>query len=278
MNVTSFRDCFSSMARGSLMRAFSLLMWTLVGLFQGSLPGSSMAEEPEFQRPEYQIHRAGQEITIDGRLDEPAWSAAPQVGAFHFTWYREGQKEQSVARLLWDAENLYVGHICEDSYISAIHPEHDGRIPEDDCFEIIFAPDPARPEVYFNIEWNVIGGYVDNFRPDGPTKPRAKVWDADGVRIAGTFEGTLNDDSDIDTMWAVEVAVPLKNFEKFMPDCPPRSGSHWNLNFNRHGGRTDPQYSQWSRADTAVPSFHTPHRFGRVIFSDVVSPSDSNAP
>ncbi len=273
MRVNQLPARFPFAARPSQITVFRLVMWTLAALFLGTLSGGSPADDTEFPPPEYQIHRTGQEITIDGRLEEPAWLAAPQTGPFHFTWYREGRKEQSVARLLWDDEHLYVGHVCDDSHLSAIHPEHDGRIPEDDCFEIIFAPDPAKPEVYFNIEWNVIGGYVDNFRTDGPAKPRARVWDAEGVRIAGTFEGTLNDDIDIDTRWTVEVAVPLRNFEKYMPHCPPRPRSHWNLNFNRHGGRTDPQYSQWSRADTAAPNFHTPHCFGRVIFSDVVSTS-----
>ena len=31
-------------------------------------------------RPSYMIYRAGTPITVDGRLDEPAWVAAPDVG------------------------------------------------------------------------------------------------------------------------------------------------------------------------------------------------------
>lgn len=229
----------------------------------------------EFKPPRYEIRRAGTPIVIDGRLDEPAWFAAPDFGEFHFTWYKEGRKERTVAKMLWDDENLYVGHVCEDAHISTRHKEHDGNIPEDDCFEVIFAPDPTKPEVYFNIEWNAIGGYVDNHRPDGPKKPRAKVWDAEGVRIAGTIVGTANEDSDTDTLWTAEVAIPLKNFAKYMPHTPPRAGEHWNLNLNRHGGKTNMQYSQWSPGDTPAPSFHTPHRFGQAIFSAKVSPFGS---
>ena len=64
--------------------------------------------------PIYEIHRAGGKITIDGKLDEPAWFAAPACGPFQFTWYKQGKQEQSVAKLLWDDEYLYVGHVCED--------------------------------------------------------------------------------------------------------------------------------------------------------------------
>jgi len=236
-------------------------------------PSAATAPEPaDWVPPIYEIHRAGGKLTIDGKLDEPAWFAAPSCGPFQFTWYRQGKQEQSVAKLLWDDEYLYVAHVCQDAHIAGRHREHDGPIPEDDCFEVIFAPNPEHPEVYFNVEWNVVGGYIDNFRPEGPNKPRAKVWDVEGLQFGGTFAGTLNDDSDEDTSWTCEVAIPLKNFAKYMPQLPPKAGSHWNLNLNRHGGPTNMQYSQWSRADTPNPSFHTPHRFGKVIFSDKTSP------
>jgi hypothetical protein len=225
-----------------------------------------------FQPPVYHILRAGTPITIDGKLDEPAWVAAPDVGPFHFPWWKRGKKEQTVAKLLWDDENLYVACVCEDAHIAARHTEHDGNIPEDDCFEVMFAPDPDRPNVYFNIEWNVLGGYVDNHRPNGPDKPRAPKWDAEGVKIAGNYQGTLNDDSDTDQYWVAEVAIPLKNFTAFAKHTPPRPGDRWNLNLNRHGGKTNVQYSQWSPGDTPVPRFHTPHRFGHVFFSDRTSP------
>lgn len=222
--------------------------------------------------PEYTIHRAGTPIVVDGKLDEPAWVAAPDVGAFHFTWYKEGDKERTVAKMLWDDENLYVGHICEDAHITARYTERDGKIPQDDCFEVMITPNVNHPEVYFNLEWNVIGGLVDNHRPNGPKQPRAPVWDASGVQVAGTYVGTLNEDDDVDGYWIVEAAIPFKNFEKYMVHTPPEPGDGWNLNLNRHGGVINMQYSQWSKANTPEPSFHTPDRFGRVWFSGKSSP------
>ncbi|MFN0169220.1 MAG: carbohydrate-binding family 9-like protein [Bryobacteraceae bacterium] len=225
------------------------------------------AAADDWKPPVYTVHRATGRITIDGKLDEPAWFAAPDMGPLHFTWYKSGKKEQTAVKLLWDDEFLYVAHLSRDSHISAKHPEHDGNIPEDDCFEIMFAPDPDKPNVYFNVEWNVIGGYVDNFRPNGPKQPRAPKWDVEGLKIAGSYAGTLNDDSDTDQYWLVEVALPFRNFAQYSKSVPPQPGQSWNFNINRHGGKTDPQYSQWSSGDTPVPSFHTPHRFGRIVFS-----------
>ena len=248
------------------------LMSTLSLPFCVLLCGAVCAGDDDAQLPEYTIHRAGTPIKIDGKLDEPAWVAAPDVGEFHFTWYKSGKKERTVARMLWDDEYLYVAHICEDDWITARCMEHDGPVAQDDCFEVMIAPNVGRPNVYFNIEWNVLGAWVDNHRPHGPNKPKAPVWDADGVRIAGTHVGTLNDDSDEDRYWIAEVAVPFRNFAHIAAQTPPQPGYLWNLNLNRHGGDTNLQYSQWSRADTPAPSFHTPHRFGRVVFSDRTSP------
>jgi hypothetical protein len=219
------------------------------------------------QTPSYTARRATSSITIDGKLDEPAWFAAPDTGTFQFPWWKSGRKERTRAKLLWDDKNLYVSHIAEDEFITARHRERDGKIFEDDCFEIMIAPNPATPEVYFNLEWNVIGGLVDNFRPDGPGKPRAPVWNAEGVEIAGQYSGTLNDDSDHDRYWQVEVKIPFSNFAKVAVRVPPASGGVWKMNLNRHGGKVNGQFSQWSPGDTSSPNFHTPHRFGSLIFS-----------
>ncbi|HSB17631.1 MAG TPA: hypothetical protein VLE22_24490, partial [Bryobacteraceae bacterium] len=61
-------------------------------------------------RPVYVIHRTPSPITIDAKLDEPAWRNAPEAGEFYFNWWKEGEKERTAARLLWDADNLYVSY------------------------------------------------------------------------------------------------------------------------------------------------------------------------
>lgn len=243
----------------------------LLNLLTSSPAAAAAAGDAAWQPPQYRVQRAGIAPKIDGQLDDPAWFAAPHAGDFAFTWWKQGPREQTRAKLLWDDEYLYIGVICQDAHITARHTERDSKIPEDDCFELMIAPDAAQPNVYFNIEFNVLGGILDNFRPHGPKQPRAPKWDAEGVKIAGRYVGTLNDDTDTDQYWQVEVAIPWRNFAPVM-GRPPQPGAAMNINFNRHGGKTNPQYSQWSRADTPQPSFHTPERFGRAVLSDEVSP------
>ena len=252
---------FHSSALFSGLAAMALTLLASLALSQ------TPANPDENRLPEYTLRRVARPLKIDGKLDEPEWFAAAPVGEFVFPWWKQGKKERTCAKLLWDDEFLYIGVICEDAHITARHTERDGKIAEDDCFEIMLAPDADKPNVYFNIEFNVLGGIIDNFRPDGPAKPRPTKWDAEGVRIAGTYAGTLNDDRDTDQFWQVEVAIPLKNFARFAKEIPPRAGTTMRVNLNRSGGKTNAQYSQWSRGNTPTPSFHTPDRFGHMIFS-----------
>jgi hypothetical protein len=247
------------------------------GLGLGLALGIRCLLAADWKPPEYAVHRAAPAIQIDGVLDEPGWFAAPAVRLAQFPWFSGGTKEATVVKLLWDDQRLYVAHVSQGAHITARHTKRDGEIPDDDCFEIMIAPDPAKPEVYFNLEWNVIGGILDNFRPNGPQQPRAPKWDAGGVLIRGQYSGTINNDADHDHYWLIEAAIPFRNFSAYMAHTPPRPGIHWNANLHRHGGITKRQYSQWSAGDSPQPSFHTPHRFGRLIFSAEPSPFDASA-
>ena len=82
-----------------------------------------------------------------------------------FPWYEAGKKEQTVAKLLWDDEHLYAAFICEDAHISAEHTERDSEVWKDDTVEVFTAPDPDHPQMYFNLEMNVLGIFLDQFHP-----------------------------------------------------------------------------------------------------------------
>ena len=133
------------------------------------------------QRPEYTIYRAGTSISVDGRLDEPVWIVAPDVGAFVFPWYESGHKEQTMAKALWDDENLYVAFICEDAHIWAERTKRDTSVGKDDTVEVFTVPNPERPQAYFNIEMNVLGIFLDQFHPDGPGVSVKEEWNGKGI-------------------------------------------------------------------------------------------------
>lgn len=243
---------------------FALIVSSIFLWHVGS--GTSAAEE-KGALPRYTVRRAAGKIAVDGRLDEADWKQAASVGDFRFAWWTGGKKEQTEAKLLWDDENLYVSFRCEDAHIFGEHTERDSAVYRDDCVEVFTAPNPDQPNNYFNIEMNVREGFLDQHHPEGPGVKLKEEWNAKGVKIAVTIEGTLNDDSDRDSGWILEAAIPFANFAAVAKNTPPEEGDVWHLNLNRLGGKTNPQYSQWSPGKTDRPNFHAPDTFGRVVFS-----------
>lgn len=225
--------------------------------------------------PRYTIHRVDSKIVVDGKLNEPAWRNAKSVGAFKFAWWKSGQREQTDARILWDDKYLYVSYACADAYVSATETEHDSAVYRDDCVELFTAPNPQRPNDYFNIEMNVNRAILDRHHPNGPGKSQVPNWNSKGIVIATQVNGTLNDDSDKDRGWDLEVAIPFANFAHVTGKPRPIDGDVWHLNLNRLGGKTNKQYSQWSPGTTAQPAFHAPDTFGRVKFSGLTTEDDA---
>jgi hypothetical protein len=217
--------------------------------------------------PTYTVCRTAGSIVVDGRLDEPAWHAARDVGPFQFAWHQSGEQEQTSARLLWDDRCLYAGFVCRDQHISAQFTERDQPVYRDDCVELFTAPNPDRGDAYFNFEMNVRAALLDQHHPSGRFSGRDREWNSQGVRVATQVAGTLNDDAGQDSHWTLEVAIPWENFAGVAQRLPPRSGDEWRLNLNRCGGETNPQYSQWSPSATENPDFHRPENFGRIVFS-----------
>ena len=228
--------------------------------------------------PSYTIARAAESMVIDGRSDEPSWQAAAAVGEFRFSWWSSGAKEQTEAKMLWDQQNLYVLFRCQDAHIWAEHTERDTPVYKDDCVEVFTAPNPTRPLDYFNIEMNAVGAYLDQHHPEGPGVEMKYEWNAKGIEIAVSRDGTLNNDGDLDQSWTLEAAIPLVNFASVAVRTPPKSGDVWRLNLNRLGGKTNQQYSQWSPSKTERPSFHAPQDFGRVVFSKELATAGRSKP
>ena len=117
--------------------------------------------------------RAAGDLTIDGELHEPAWNASAPMHAF----LDRGAEARPVSgvRLLHDAKRLYLGLYAADQDIHG-----------DERFDV------------------VIGDRALSIDPRGRVTPAA----ADVV-AAVDVDGTLDDPSDEDEEWVIELAVPL---------------------------------------------------------------------
>jgi hypothetical protein len=218
-----------------------------------------------FGQKVYEVHRAGSPPVIDGKLDEADWKNAPAVGDFSFPWFKEGTKEQTTAKLLWDDENLYVSWHAQDKHISAYVTERHGPVSKDDCVEIFISPNPEKIRNYYNFEINAIGTILSQARTDWKTG--GFNWDPEGMQHRTSFHGLpKKDESADDAYWIVEAAIPLKNFAQDAVHTPPQPGDRWRVNLQRLGGVTNAQLSAWSPYPEGRVSFHQPEYFGWVRF------------
>lgn len=217
------------------------------------------------QVPEYQVKRAPSKIIVDGRADEVAWRHANTL-ELQFPWAAQtGAKQKTVARLLWDDENLYVVYDCTDADIVAHHDQRDDPTYKDDAVEIFISPDPKQ-EFYYGLEMNAKATLYDYFYAF-PQLLIARL-DFTGVQLATHLRGTLNQTSDKDQGWTLELAIPWKNFvELSKTTLPPAAGSTWYANLNRWDG-TEPnrRLSVWSDPQLPKPNPHNPKRFGKLTF------------
>lgn len=221
------------------------------------------AELPD-DLPQHTIRRSAGPIVIDGKLDEASWQAAEVIDNFVFPWWKEGEKQRTEAFLLWDDTNLYVAFIAHDKHISGHLTQRDQGVSRDDCVEAFIAPDSSDVKIYFNFEFNVLGTILDR----SPRDNRSSKWNAEGIDVEISIDGTLNNHEDIDKKWTTEIAIPFSSFAPYAPRLPPQDGDVWRLNLYRTGGEINLQHITWSNTKTPKAQFHWPERFGIVHFSD----------
>lgn len=214
--------------------------------------------------PTYEVHRAKVAPRIDGQLDDAAWKSAQAV-TFVFPWTDQtGKKQKTVARLTWDSDNLYVAYECEDEDITAVQTHHDDPTYKDDAVEIFIAP-PGVKNLYLGLEMNARAVLYDYLYPF--PQRIMKKYDLPGVRLAVSARGSLNNSSDHDQGWNLEVSIPWRSFSDLTDNPVPRPGDRWIADMNRWDG-TEPnrRLSQWSDSGQVKADPHYPDRFGQLLF------------
>jgi hypothetical protein len=215
------------------------------------------------QKPRYEVHRAVAPITIDGNVQTAEWAAAGPALELIFPWESQtGPKQKTHARLLWDDDSLYVAYENEDIDITARAQGKDEFVYKDDTVELFLNVQPAQTEGYYCLEINALGTIMDYICVSAKYYIR---FDMEGVRAGIKIDGTLNNSTDHDRGWSLELAVPWKNFRDMAP--PPKIGTVFTANLNRWDG-TEPnrRLSVWADSKLNWPHPHAPENFGELVF------------
>ena len=194
----------------------------------------------------YQVQRAVSPITIDGRIDEYAWERAAQINQFErILNHYDSISLPTRAKMLWDDEYLYFAFTCVDRDMWAIYGEEDDRLWEEEVVEVFIDPD-GDGRNYLELEVSPTNTVVDLLIYSVEPEFNSSVeWDIVGLKTAVQTYGSVNNSSDVDTGWSVEIAIPWSAMAKDVTGGDrPTIGNNWRLNLyriERKGGRSAKQ-------------------------------------
>ncbi len=137
--------------------------------------------------------------------------------------------------MLWDEEYLYIFAQKEEPHVWATLTRHDDIIYRNNDFEIFIDPD-GNTHQYYEVEVNAFNTVFDLFL-DKPYRRGGRAhttWTLHGLKTAVAVQGTLNDASDIDDGWSVELAIPwsIDRNEDSLRSYAPEN-EFWRINFSR---------------------------------------------
>ena len=235
----------------------------------------------------YIVNKINDQINIDGKDDELAWSNAIYTDDFIDI---EGDKipsQKTNVKMLWDDKFLYVFAKLYENHIWGDITKRDEVIYYNNDFEVFINPNDDVFS-YGEIEINALGTEWDLFL-NRPYRLKGKAdssWDINGLKSAVYINGTLNDPNDLDDYWTVEIAIPLKEIEKlntFRKDKKVISGDVWRINFSRvnwdfeinngvysrkkENGKYLPEYN-WVWSPQGIINMHVPENWGYLVFSE----------
>ncbi|HDR51102.1 MAG TPA: hypothetical protein ENN90_05690 [Mariniphaga anaerophila] len=236
----------------------------------------------------YVVYKTPMAIQIDGVASESVWADAEWTEFFVDI---EGEDKplptwQTRVKMLWDDRYLYFFAELEEPHVWAYYKDHDLILYHENDFEIFIDPN-GNTHHYFEFEFNAQNTLFDLFmtRPYRNGGIPLISWDAPGIKHAVSIDGTLNDPTDEDVGWTLEVAVPFEALRTGIHTKIPKNGETWKVNFSRvqweteikdgkyhrkrdtETGRILPE-KNWVWSPQGLINMHYPERWGNLQFSE----------
>ena len=243
----------------------------------------------EYAPRTYVCYKTSTPMLVDGKLNDPGWVNAKWSESFVDI---EGNLKpdpfyDTKVKMLWDDNYFYFGAEMEEPHVWATLTARDAVIFKDNDFEIFLDPDGDTHNYYelevnaFETEWDLIllKPYHDQ------SKVAVDSWDISGLITKVHVDGTINDPSDMDKGWSVEIAIPWKALEECAPNFHPQEGEQWKVNFSRvqwdvdiveeQYVKTDSPEFNWVWSPQGLIYMHMPDLWGLVQFTSA-SPEQGN--
>ena len=315
----SRKDASTTGCSGGRFRGLPGVLAVALGIIGISAVDAIAQVSPELRT--YDAPRAASPPVIDGTLDDPAWLAAawtePFIDIRGTAWPEPAWTTR--AKIAWDDAHLYIAAELEEPHLWATLADRDAILYREHDFEVFIDPDGDALD-YYELEINTLGTEFDLFLPRPYNrKGKANVgWDMVGLRTAVALDGTLNDPSDEDRGWTVEIAIPWSALRppeggtaaddprdtdryatveegRHEPGAGPRAGDEWRVNFSRVQWPVEVVPGGYRRAREPGPedrhpehnwvwspqgeiNMHIPEQWGIVRFREEVGRSGNESP
>jgi hypothetical protein len=261
---------------------------------------------------DYTARKIRESITIDGNVNKTVWQNAEWSKRFCDMVTGQAGMYNTQAAILWSDSHLYIAFKAEEPFVEALQTERDSIvflendlelfIDGGDCYyelevnaantvyEVFFIwKDALHKGGRFDLPaFDVLQEHAYTFGGDydrtGPsfwkgTHPRGIRWaftrfDLPGLQTAVTVEGTLNNHSDIDKGWNLEIAIPWQSLELLANgrSLPPTNGDVWTMFLGRFqklmsSGKEVAPHPAMVLSAHGVYDTHLPEKWSRIAFS-----------
>ena len=260
---------------------------------------------------DYSAKKIEGSIAVDGNLRKDVWQQAAWSRRFvDMVDGRPGIYNTQTA-LLWNDTHVYFAFKAEEPFVEAKLTERDSIVFTENDLEVFIDGGDCYYELEVNAANTVYevlfvwkdayqkGGKFDTaqldvHRPDAytfggdydrtgasfwkGTHPRGVRWaftgfDMPGLQTAVQVKGTLNDNSDIDEGWSLEIAMPWQSLGLLANGraLPPKDGDVWSMFLGRFqkllvsGQEVSPHPAMALNAH-GVYDTHMPQKWSRVAF------------
>ena len=232
----------------------------------------------------YVAHYTKKAPQIDGKIDSLEWGSVKWSEAFGDIQSDISPKYETKLKMIWDYDHLYILANLYDEHIWGNLKRRDTVIFYNNDFEV-FIDHNGDTHNYAELEVNALNTVWD-LLIDKPYLNGAKVdndWNIDGLVSNVHIEGTLNDFSDLDQFWTLEMAIPWKSLERMEFDGLAPEEKVWRMNFSRVQWQFDTINGHYSRKKDSIGNFlkednwawskqidinmHKPEYWGFVLFS-----------
>jgi len=262
-------------------------------------------------KTDYMARKIPSSIMVDGNLNKDMWRNAQWSKRFVDMVTGDPGMYNTQTALLWSDTHLYIAFKAEEPFVEALQTDRDSIVFLENDLEVFIDGGDCYYELEVNAANTVYevffiwkDAYTKGSKFDIPlfdvhhqqaytfggdydrngasfwkgTHPRGIRWafthfDMPGLQTAVKVEGTINDNSDIDTGWSLEIAIPWTSLDLLANGraLPPNPGDVWTLFLGRFqklmaGGLEVNPHPAMALNSHGIYDTHLPDKWSRIKF------------